>query len=69
VAGDTAHIPIGHFHELTNIGNEDLTLLVIAGPTYLTQGYFWILLILHPANKMMKWIHGRGEEEMNSVMA
>ena len=29
--GDAVHIPIGHFHELTNVGNEELTLLVVAG--------------------------------------
>lgn len=29
--GDAIHIPIGHFHELTNTGQEDLTLLVVAG--------------------------------------
>ena len=30
-SGDTIHIPIGHFHELTNIGQEGLTILVVAG--------------------------------------
>ncbi len=30
-AGDAIHIPIGHFHELTNIGEEELTLWVVAG--------------------------------------
>jgi len=30
-AGDAIHIPIGHFHELTNTGEGDLTLLVVAG--------------------------------------
>ena len=30
-AGDAIHIPIGHFHELTNTGKEELTLLVVAG--------------------------------------
>lgn len=30
-SGDAIHIPIGHFHELTNIGDEVLTLLVVAG--------------------------------------
>ncbi|MDI7260682.1 MAG: cupin domain-containing protein [Thermodesulfobacteriota bacterium] len=30
-SGDAIHIPIGQFHELTNIGEEDLTLLVVAG--------------------------------------
>jgi len=29
--GDAIHIPRGHFHELTNTGEEVLTLLVIAG--------------------------------------
>jgi mannose-6-phosphate isomerase-like protein (cupin superfamily) len=29
--GDAIHIPMGHFHELTNIGEEELTLLVVAG--------------------------------------
>jgi len=29
--GDAIHIPTGHFHELTNIGEEELTLLVVAG--------------------------------------
>lgn len=29
--GDAIHIPIGQFHELTNTGNEELTLLVVAG--------------------------------------
>ncbi len=29
--GDAIHIPIGHYHELTNTGNEILTLLVVAG--------------------------------------
>jgi len=29
--GDAIHIPVGHFHELTNIGEEELTLLVVAG--------------------------------------
>ena len=29
--GDAIHIPIGHFHELTNTGEEELTLLVVAG--------------------------------------
>ena len=29
--GDAIHIPIGHFHELTNTGEEVLTLLVVAG--------------------------------------
>jgi quercetin dioxygenase-like cupin family protein len=30
-AGDAIHIPIGHFHELTNTGDEELTILVVAG--------------------------------------
>ena len=29
--GDAIHIPIGHFHELTNTGEEELILLVVAG--------------------------------------
>ncbi len=29
--GDAIHIPIGHYHELTNIGEEELVLLVVAG--------------------------------------
>ncbi len=29
--GDAIHIPIGHFHELTNNGKEELTILVVAG--------------------------------------
>jgi quercetin dioxygenase-like cupin family protein len=29
--GDAIHIPIGHYHELTNTGDEELTLLVVAG--------------------------------------
>jgi mannose-6-phosphate isomerase-like protein (cupin superfamily) len=29
--GDAVHIPIGHFHELTNTGNEQMTVLVVAG--------------------------------------
>jgi len=29
--GDAIHIPIGQFHELTNRGDEELTLLVVAG--------------------------------------
>ena len=31
VPGDAIHIPVGHFHELTNTGEEELTLLVVAG--------------------------------------
>jgi mannose-6-phosphate isomerase-like protein (cupin superfamily) len=29
--GDAIHIPVGHFHELTNTGEEVLTLLIVAG--------------------------------------
>jgi mannose-6-phosphate isomerase-like protein (cupin superfamily) len=29
--GDAIHIPVGQFHELTNTGNKELTLLVVAG--------------------------------------
>jgi mannose-6-phosphate isomerase-like protein (cupin superfamily) len=29
--GDAIHIPVGHLHELTNTGEEVLTLLVVAG--------------------------------------
>jgi len=29
--GDAIHIPIGHYHELTNTGDEELTILVAAG--------------------------------------
>ncbi len=29
--GDAIHIPIGDYHELTNIGEEELTILVVAG--------------------------------------
>ena len=29
--GDAIHISVGHFHELTNTGEEVLTLLVVAG--------------------------------------
>ncbi len=29
--GDAVHIPIGHFHELTNTGEIELVLLVVAG--------------------------------------
>jgi mannose-6-phosphate isomerase-like protein (cupin superfamily) len=31
IPGDAVHIPIGHFHELINIGQEELTILVVAG--------------------------------------
>lgn len=30
-AGDAIHIPVGQFHELTNTGDEELTILVVAG--------------------------------------
>jgi quercetin dioxygenase-like cupin family protein len=30
-SGDAIHIPIGHFHELTNTGKEILSVLVVAG--------------------------------------
>jgi mannose-6-phosphate isomerase-like protein (cupin superfamily) len=29
--GDAIHIPIGQFHELTNIGDEELVIWVVAG--------------------------------------
>jgi len=29
--GDAIHIPIGQFHELTNTGDEELIILVVAG--------------------------------------
>ena len=29
--GDAVQIPIGHFHELTNTGQEEMTILVVAG--------------------------------------
>jgi mannose-6-phosphate isomerase-like protein (cupin superfamily) len=29
--GDAIHIPLGSFHELTNTGDEELTILVVAG--------------------------------------
>jgi mannose-6-phosphate isomerase-like protein (cupin superfamily) len=29
--GDAVHVPIGSFHELTNTGQEELTILVVAG--------------------------------------
>lgn len=29
--GDAIHIPMGEFHELTNTGDEELTILVVAG--------------------------------------
>jgi len=31
ISGDAVHIPIGHFHELINTGQEELTILVVAG--------------------------------------
>ncbi len=30
-SGDAIHIPVGYFHELTNTGGEELTILVVAG--------------------------------------
>jgi quercetin dioxygenase-like cupin family protein len=30
-SGDAIHIPIGFFHELTNTGEKELTILVVAG--------------------------------------
>ncbi len=30
-AGDAIHIPIGYYHELINTGEEEMTLLVVAG--------------------------------------
>ena len=30
-SGDAIPLPIGIFHELTNTGEEDLTILVVAG--------------------------------------
>jgi quercetin dioxygenase-like cupin family protein len=29
--GDAIHIPVERFHELTNIGDQELTILVVAG--------------------------------------
>lgn len=29
--GDAIHIPVGQYHELTNNGEEELTILVVAG--------------------------------------
>ena len=29
--GDAVHIPIGSFHELTNTGGDEMTILVVAG--------------------------------------
>ena len=29
--GDAIHIPIGQYHELTNTGREEMTILVVAG--------------------------------------
>jgi mannose-6-phosphate isomerase-like protein (cupin superfamily) len=31
ISGDAVHIPIGYFHELTNTGEGELTILVVAG--------------------------------------
>ncbi len=31
ITGDAVHIPIGQFHELTNTGDEELNILVVAG--------------------------------------
>jgi mannose-6-phosphate isomerase-like protein (cupin superfamily) len=31
IPGDAIHIPVGQFHELTNTGNKELTILVVAG--------------------------------------
>ena len=31
IPGDAIHIPIGAFHELVNTGEEELTILVVAG--------------------------------------
>ncbi|OGP78133.1 MAG: hypothetical protein A2V86_03035 [Deltaproteobacteria bacterium RBG_16_49_23] len=36
--GDAVHIPIGQFHELTNTGDEELTILVVAGLIPAQQG-------------------------------
>jgi mannose-6-phosphate isomerase-like protein (cupin superfamily) len=30
-SGDAIHIPLGQFHNLTNTGDEELTILVVAG--------------------------------------
>jgi mannose-6-phosphate isomerase-like protein (cupin superfamily) len=30
-SGDAIHIPIGHFHDLTNTGQAEMTILVVAG--------------------------------------
>ena len=30
-SGDAVHVPMGDFHELTNTGEEELTILVVAG--------------------------------------
>src|SRR4030067_1469997 len=35
--GDAVHIPMGHYHELTNTGDEELTILVVAGVISATQ--------------------------------
>ena len=31
IPGDAIHIPMGQFHELTNMGDEELIILVVAG--------------------------------------
>jgi mannose-6-phosphate isomerase-like protein (cupin superfamily) len=31
IPGDAIHIPVGQFHELTNTGDKELTILVVAG--------------------------------------
>jgi len=31
ITGDAIHIPVGQFHELTNTGDEELAILVVAG--------------------------------------
>ena len=38
--GDAIHIPAGHFHELTNTGKEEMTLLVVAGLMGLIPGRY-----------------------------
>ena len=38
--GDAIHIPAGHFHELTNTGKEEMTLLVVAGLMGLMPGRY-----------------------------
>ena len=39
-SGDAIHIPAGHFHELTNTGKEEMTLLVVAGLMGLIPGRY-----------------------------